>query len=165
MVPPPANSEITFEPATTDDAPALVDAQVRAFHSDAVTYPGVGEDGPPGYDSEVETLRKIAKHTVYKIVADDVIVGDIVLYESEPGHNHLDILAIVPEHHNHGIGSRALAFIEERHPADVWSLDTPGYATRNQYFYEKHGYIKVGEQTFDGGFTLFNYEKRDRGFA
>nr|MCU0480744.1 GNAT family N-acetyltransferase [Anaerolineae bacterium] len=66
---------------------------------------------------------------------------------------------IDPPYHGKGIGTLAMQFIETMHPATKWSLDTPIYATRNQHFYEKLGYIKVGETIEAGGLVLFSYEK------
>ncbi len=41
--------------------------------------------------------------------------------------------------------------------ADVL-LDTPSYAVRNHHFYEKLGYVKVGEDARDGS-SLIAYQK------
>jgi hypothetical protein len=45
--------------------------------------------------------------------------------------------------------------------ARKWSLDTPYKSYRNHYFYEKHGYVKVGETQpeKENEFYLFLYEK------
>ena len=151
---------IAFEHATAADVEALVKAQISAFHYDAVLYPGVEEGGPPGYDSVEATLKKIIEDEFYKIVVDGQIVGGIILFEREPGHFHLDVLNIVPEYQNYGIGTQAMKFIEQKYPATKWTLDTPAYAIRNQHFYEKFGYVKVGEKYEADVFLLFAYEKR-----
>lgn len=150
--------KITFEPATPDDAEALVRAQVAAFHDDARLYPGEPEDGPPGYDSVAVMLRKIGQGAVTMIVVDGQIVGDIIVYDEGEGTYLLDVLAIDPAYHNKGIGTLAMLHIEKVYPAKKWILDTPGYAVRNQHFYEKFGYVRVGEQQMEG-FTLLAYEK------
>jgi ribosomal protein S18 acetylase RimI-like enzyme len=150
---------IRIEKATPADAPALVELQIRAFHHDAVLYPGVEPDGPPGYDSVDHTLRDIAEVPCYKILADDRIIGGIVVFERTTGHFHLDKIFIDPEYQGRGIGSQAMRFIEHAHPAALWTLHTPTYAVRNQHFYEKHGYIKTGEENLHD-FILFAYEKR-----
>lgn len=151
---------VSFERAAPDDVEALVQAQIRAFHYDSVLYPGVEEGGPPGYDSVEATLKKMTENEFYKIVVDGQIVGGIILFEREPGHFHLDVLNILPEYQNYGIGTQAIKFIEEAHPATNWTLDTPAYAIRNQHFYEKFGYVKVGEKYEADDFLLFAYEKR-----
>ena len=150
---------VTFERATPADAEVLVQAQIAAFHDDARMYPGVEAGGPPGYDSVEATLKKIAETEFYKILVDGKIVGGIIVFDKGEGHYHLDVINIVPEYHNLGIGTKAMQFIEQTYPATRWTLDTPTYALRNQHFYEKFGYVKVGEIE-DHGFTLFSYEKR-----
>lgn len=150
---------ISFERATSEDAEALVQAQIAAFHYDEVLYPGVGESGPPGYDSVELALKRMERDEFYKIVVDGQIVGGMILFSKGEGHWHVDLLNIVPEYQNMGIGKQAIAFIEQTYPAAKWTLDTPGYALRNQHFYEKCGYVKVGETEYPE-ITLISYEKR-----
>ncbi len=104
-------------------------------------------------------LQKIHGDEYYKILADGQIVGGIVLYDFGDGHLHLDLLYIDPAIHNQGIGTQAMTFIERTYTATKWTLDTPAYATRNQHFYEKFGYVKIGENTEPDGVILFAYEK------
>jgi ribosomal protein S18 acetylase RimI-like enzyme len=150
---------ITFERATPADADDLVKMQIAAFHDDARLYPGVEVGGPPGYDSVEVMLEKIGEAEVYKIVTDGHIIGGIILYDHGQGEMHLDVINIDPEYHNLGIGTQAMHFIEQTYPATKWTLDTPGYAIRNQHFYEKFGYVKLKEENYDG-FILFAYEKQ-----
>lgn len=152
---------IQFEKATADDAKKLLDVQIRAFHHDEVMYPDepLAVGGPPDYDSLDVMLDDIEKQLCYKMVLDGVIIGGITIFNRGGGHYHLHIIHIDPLYHNKGIGSQAMRFIEANHPASKWTLDTPWYATRNQHFYEKLGYIKVGETTESDGFILFSYEK------
>lgn len=150
--------KIAFERATPVDAEEIVRVEIASFHSDTPTY-GVPLDGPPGYTSVDVMLEKIGEAEAYKILADGQIVGGIVLYLHD-NHHHLDLLFLDPAYHNLGIGTQAMQFIEAAYPdATRWTLDTPGYAVRNQHFYEKFGYRKIGEQTFEDGFVLFGYEK------
>ena len=150
---------VTFERATPEDAKALVKAQIAAFHDDARIYPGVEIGGPPGYDSVDVALRNMQESDFYKIVVDAQIIGGIIVAHMGEGHYHLDVLNVVPEYHNLGIGTRAMQFIEQTYPATKWTLDTPTYAMRNQHFYEKCGYVKVGI-TEHPEITLISYEKR-----
>lgn len=151
--------QITFERATPTDAQALVIAQIAAFHHDAQLYPGVVASGPPGYDSIDNALQKMQENDYYKIVADGQIIGGMVVFDYGAGHFHLDLIYIEPDYHDRGIGSQAMHFLEQTYSATKWTLDTPAYALRNQHFYEKFGYVKVGEAD-DDGFILWAYEKR-----
>lgn len=149
---------VTFERATLVDAEELVRVQIAAFHNDAVLYPGVALGGPPGYDSLEHVRQKIEEDECYKIVHDGAVIGVIVVFDLGPQHSHLDLLAIDPAYHNCGVGTRALQFVEQACPAERWTLDTPSYALRNQHFYEKLGYVKIGEEVLPD-ITLFAYEK------
>ena len=63
-----------------------------------------------------------------------------------------------PAHHDRGIGTQAMHFIEAHLPATRWTLDTPIWAIRNIHFYEKLDYVKVGKIEEDD-ITLIMYEK------
>ncbi len=150
---------VSIERAVPADAEALVQAQIAAFHHDAVIYPGVGIGGPPGYDSVTEVLERIQQNECYKFVDDGQCVGGMVIFDLGNGHFHLGVIFIAPDWQNRGIGSQAMTFIEQTYPAARWTLDTPTWAVRNHHFYEKFGYVKVGEQ-HDGDTPLIVYEKR-----
>ncbi|NTU78884.1 MAG: GNAT family N-acetyltransferase [Chloroflexales bacterium] len=151
--------EVTFEPATAADAEALVQIQIAAFHHDSVLYPEVAPGGPPGYDSAEQMRTNIAQHACYKIVHGGRAIGVMVVFDHGEAHTHLDVIAIDPAYHNRGFGTLAMHFLEQAHPAARYTLDTPGWALRNQHFYEQLGYVKVGETTYPD-MTLFAYEKR-----
>lgn len=150
--------QITFEPARDADAKALVQIQIAAFHHDSVLYPEVAVGGPPGYDSVEQMRKNIAQHPCYKIVDGARPIGVIVVFDQGEEHTHLDVIAIDPIYHNRGIGTWAMQFLEQAHPARRYTLDTPSWAVRNQHFYEKLGYVKVGETSYPD-ITLFAYEK------
>jgi ribosomal protein S18 acetylase RimI-like enzyme len=149
---------ITFERATHADAEALVNAQIAAFHHDAVLHPGIGIGGPPGYDSVEHTRTKLGQALGYKMVDSRQIMGGFVVWDMGQGRMHLDLLFIHPAYHNRGIGTRAMRFLEHTYPATRWTLNTPAWAIRNQHFYEKLGYVKVREQALPD-IILFWYEK------
>jgi len=152
---------VRIERATPADAPALLRAQIRAFEHDALIYPGVAVGGPPGYDSLDVLLAHIQTDDTYKIEADGHIVGGMVIFDRGEGRCHLDVIFIDPDYHDRGIGTRAMHYLDEHYAARLWTLDTPTWAVRNQHFYEKLGFIKVGEVQYEDDDTpLFAYEKR-----
>lgn len=151
---------VWFRRAAIHDTGALVSAAVAAFHHDSSLYPGVEIGGPPGYDSPVVIQRKIAEEECFTIVEGERVIGGIVVLVKGNGHYHLDLIFIIPEYHNRGIGTQAMRFLENAYPAaTLWTLDTPTWAIRNIHFYEKLGYVKVGEFE-DGDTSLIAYEKR-----
>jgi RimJ/RimL family protein N-acetyltransferase len=115
--------------------------------------------GPPGYDSVAQMRTHIAQHACYKIVFDGQPIGVIVVFDQHAGHTHLGVIAIDPGYHDRGFGTQAMRLLEQIHLALRYTLDTPSWAVRNQHFYEKLGYVKVGEKTYPD-ITLFAYEKR-----
>lgn len=149
---------ISFRRALPEDAENLVQVQIAAFHHDSVLYPGVSLGGPPGYDSVESTLRQIREMNYYTIRFEERIIGGVGLRDVATGHIHLDLLYIDPEFHNLGLGTLAIEFLESTHPATKWTLDTPDYAVRNQHFYQKFGYVRVGEKPVED-FVLLAYEK------
>lgn len=151
--------QVTFERAGPADAEELVRIQIAAFHHDSVLYPEVALGGPPGYDSVEHMLGSIARHVCYKILLDGRPIGVLVIFDEGAGHAHLDVIAIDPAYHNRGVGTQAMRFFEQAHPAARYTLDTPGWAVRNQHFYEKLGYVRVGETAYPD-LILLAYEKR-----
>lgn len=149
---------VTIERAKPEDAEAIVPLQIAAFHHDAVMYPGVKEDGPPGYDSVDYVRRMIEEEDYYTIKYDGALVGAMSVFAKGEGHWHLDVIFVAPEYHGLGIGSRAMEFLFDRYQAPKWTLDTPTYAIRNQHFYEKFGFVITGEFPADG-ITLYSYER------
>lgn len=149
--------EIRFEKAKLDDAEAILDVQIRAFHDDSRLYPEIPLGGPPNYDSLEVMQADIQKELFHVIYAGDKLIGGIVVFDYGEGHIHLDRIFIDPEYHNQGFGTKAMHFYEESYPAKKYSLHTPLYAIRNQHFYEKFGYKKIKEEIYD--IVLIYYEK------
>lgn len=147
---------VIIEHATPDDLETLVRVQIAAFHSDATYYPGVELGGPPGYDSRDANREMMQTSDYYKLIVDGQIAGGFNVYDKGEGVYHLGVLYVHPNYHNQGVGSAAMQYIAAAYPAKTWTLDTPGYATRNHRFYEKHGFVKEGER-LDGGFLLIEY--------
>jgi GNAT superfamily N-acetyltransferase len=150
---------VLFKRAETNDADELVRVMVKAFHHDSILYPEIAIGGPPDYDSPSVMRQKIVENECYKIIDGEYIIGGIALLIKGNGHYHLDLIFIAPNYHNRGIGTKAIQFIEYTYPATRWTLDTPAWAVRNIHFYEKLGYVKVGEFE-DDGTALIAYEKR-----
>ncbi|NDJ79049.1 MAG: GNAT family N-acetyltransferase [Chloroflexi bacterium] len=148
---------IAFERATPDDAPALTEVQTRCFDDDARRFLDQPSGGPPGYDSEEwQVMIMQQAHAYYKILDGEQIIGGIIVFQYGKSRYELGRIYLDPDYQDRGIGTRAMQFVEGAYPdAEVWQLETPTWATRNQHFYEKLGYVKVSETGDD-----VNYEKQ-----
>ncbi|MNI68764.1 Acetyltransferase (GNAT) family protein [compost metagenome] len=86
----------------------------------------------------------------------------IVFPDSGQDKCHLGRIFIDPLHQNRGYGQAAFRFLFESYPAaQIWTLDTPSWAIRNHYFYQKLGFMKTGEiLDTQSGETIIEYERR-----
>ncbi len=150
---------VQFQLTQEDDAAQLTAIQKRAFDSQVPPeMPDLG--GPPGYDSVDHQIDMMRRGPYYKVLVDDAIVGGIILDPKSPNHCHVEIVFIDPLLHSQGIGTQAFHWLEATHPQyTLWTLRTPAFHKRNQRFYERLGYVKVGETEVFPGFILFLYEK------
>lgn len=97
----------------------------------------------------------------FKIFEEERLIGGYVLFSLEDGSVELGRAFLEPESQNRGIGGELLRHAEDAFPATSrLVLDTPAWNERTRHFYEKAGYVKVGEIDTGEGFTLFQYEKR-----
>ncbi|MFA6845214.1 MAG: GNAT family N-acetyltransferase [Sphaerochaetaceae bacterium] len=73
----------------------------------------------------------------YRILLNGRKVGGIILnINNGTHHNNLEILFVMPEAHNKGIGQAAWKAIEALHPETVvWETCTPYFEKRNIHFY------------------------------
>ncbi|HEX3046594.1 MAG TPA: GNAT family N-acetyltransferase [Bacillota bacterium] len=152
--------EIIFEKAKLDDALELIEVQNLSFQADFEKY---GEC--PSYQETPENMRDmIQKAIVYKILVcereNNRLIGDIIIRKRADGSYYLRTIAIIPSCQSLGIGTKAMAFMEQDNPGGTfWCLTTPEGTPRNRHFYEKLGYHKVGEYRRSERLTLIEYKK------
>jgi GNAT superfamily N-acetyltransferase len=141
-----------FELATPADATDLTAVCTRSFNDAHRSQ--FGEDGgPPGYNDIAWHEKAIQGGHYYKMVEEGQIIGGMIVRPRKEYVYHLSPLYIDPAYHNRGIGKQAMYFLETAYPDAVkWTLDTPEWATRNIYFYEKLGYQRV---RLEHGFVAF----------
>jgi ribosomal protein S18 acetylase RimI-like enzyme len=155
-----AEHAIRIELASESDAETLAAISRRAFEHD-VHYGAPRSGGPPGYDSPEWQLEAMRSGRLFRVVAADRVIGGFVLFRLEDGSVELGRAFIEPERQNRGIGSELLRYAEGVFPETVRIvLDTPDWNLRTQHFYEKAGYVRIGEIDTGEGFPLFQYEKR-----
>ena len=147
---------IKIEKAQNEDAGRLAEVFNQSFYSDYVTY---GEC--PGYNKTEAGMRQsISKNMVYKVTADEEIVGAISV-RRESGHRYyLGALCIIPAYANKGIGQTAMKYLDTEFPdARHWSLETPADKLPNHYFYQKFGY-RITKEYKDGSVAISYFERQ-----
>jgi len=156
---------VGIERATIEDAERLTEIQTRTFEDDnKLKPPGCNMEGPPGYDSVEWNAGWIEKTPYYKILLDDQIVGGVIVFELGEKRYELGRIYVDPGFQNREIGQRAVGLMFEAFPeAEKWTVGTPGWAIRNQHFYEKMGFVKVRETEVDPdlGWSGVEYEKEE----
>lgn len=142
--------------AKVEDASMIQEVQDKAFLADFQKYGHC-----PSYQCPLEKIvYKIQNMIVYLVMLQDEVVGYMVLKELGQGEFHLSHLGIVPEHQGEGIGTKAVKQMIAAHPqAEYWTLDTPNDKSQNHHFYEKLGFVKVGEQDCSG--MILNLYRKD----
>jgi GNAT superfamily N-acetyltransferase len=143
-------SELTlsFEEITEADIPELTEVMTRAFDDDAQKHLGQERGGPPGYDNGDffrEWLFGYEQTVGYKVLVDGKTIGGIIVWILGEGHNILGTIFVDPIFQDTGVGTRTWEFIEGTYPeTKSWRLATPGWATKNHFFYEaKCGFHRV----------------------
>jgi GNAT superfamily N-acetyltransferase len=152
---------LSIKLAEPQDASVLAEVQKKTFDEDARRYQNKEEDGPPGYDSAVWQAEQMNKGHYYKLLKDNVIIGGMIIFSSQEEEYHLGRIFIDPLYQNQGLGHDAFQFLFASYPAaKKWTLDTPAWAVRNHYFYEKHGFVQTGEiQDTQNSESIWEYER------
>lgn len=170
---------ITFRLAQEEDAVLAISLQNQAFFED---YKRFGMC--PSYDRKYEQMLWIINHNQYSeknlseesettedsryydylIYEEDLPVGNIIIKVRNGIECHVSSLCVITSKQNQGIGSKALAFLEETfHYCDTITLDTPADKEENLIFYMKNGFHVVGEvKSCNIWCTLFEKKIKDR---
>ena len=158
------DSQIIIDISTENDIEELSNSLIEAFEDDKALY---GE-APYGDDARKEIKVEIDKNQCYTIKIDNSIIGGVYLFKIDDSKYRLKRLWINKSNQNKGNGTRILKIIENMiKDMKVLTLDTPYKSLRNQHFYEKNGFKKIGERkieaslmkSLDPNFTLFEYMK------
>ena len=146
---------IRFQRAKEIDAAKLVEIQNKAFYEDYVKY-GMC----PGYNRSIESMIKsITTADTFKIIVDNMIVGDIIVSKKGEYEYYLGGICVIPEYENKGIGQKAMTFIDKYYEdAKVWTLETPADKIRNHYFYKKCGF-EITDTIQDGDVAVVIFTK------
>lgn len=145
--------DLQFEPFLESDIPELTGVMTRAFDDDSRKHLGVDRGGPDGYDNG-NFFRKWLfgyKETVgYKVTLNGRAIGGLILWILEGRNNIVGTVFVDPDYQDRGVGTRIWRFIEETYPDTLsWRLETPRFAAKNHYFYEKKwGFTRVDRDSF-----------------
>lgn len=120
------------------DIPALTAIMKRSFDKDSMEFQGQ-PGGPPGYDTG-EFLRKFGTDhpdsTAYKVLADNRIIGSVILWITPEQDNYLGCLFVDSDLHDKGLGFRIWQLVEAAYPGTkTWNTETPAFTRRNHHFY------------------------------
>ncbi len=159
------NLELSFSKIEESDIGVLTIVMKRAFDDDAQRHFGQESGGPPGYD-DGEFFRTwlfpYEESVGYKIMSGEGVIGGIIVWILDQGHNVLGTIFVDPDFQDAGVGGQAWRFIEGEYPkASSWRLSTPTCATKNHHFYVKCGFERVESDPLipvEEGFTIYRKE-------
>ena len=118
-----------------------------SFDADTACHLGADkQDGPSGYHNG-ELLKRVKQDpdlSLY-LLQENGIIGLIV---ANPSKHQICYFCLDPDFIGKGVGTLAWQLFEKRFPVDYWILETPAYSLRNQRFYEKNGFKKIGEKWY-----------------
>lgn len=147
---------ISIERTNVEDAKELINIQKKCFEEDAIKY-----EECPSFNEDTNDFVMMIKNTIfYKTIYGNKIIGDISVRNKGEGKYYLRTICVLPEYQNMGIGHNAIEYIEMDNPGGrIWTLVTLKDNYRNCHFYEKMGYIKVGERKRSDILILVEYRK------
>lgn len=152
---------LTYKTMEQNDIPQLTPIMKAAFDADTKLHTGLEEDGPTGYDTGelLQKLLHLGNAESKVIYADGVMIGGYTIIKDTDIFT-LDMLFIHPDCASNGIGTMVWRDIEKEYTeAKAWMLETPDYSKRNHHFYEKCGFKKIEEHSFEDGAKSFVFVK------
>ncbi|GKX68781.1 GNAT family N-acetyltransferase [Inconstantimicrobium mannanitabidum] len=152
---------IEFRKSEISDAEEIILVKANAFKEEVKMY-GHGPNEKDSVEKERAFIRNIDGNNFSYILLDDgKIIGGIGGVDKGNGNFYLGCIYVALEYQSKGVGSMIMKFLDDKFPnAITWTLETPYLSYRNHHFYEKHGFVKVGQtKPRDDGFFLFLYER------
>jgi ribosomal protein S18 acetylase RimI-like enzyme len=141
---------LKIEQANIRDADELAQLSKQAFDDD-IHYGAPRPGGPPGYDDPVWQRRMMKLGEYYKVLQDGQMIGGVVVSRKKVLEYEVTRVFIAPEHQNQGLGEQVFEFLWETYPLTKrWTLGTPKWNARNQHFYKKVGFEKIGVDRWGG---------------
>jgi GNAT superfamily N-acetyltransferase len=149
--------EVALRRAESDDAAAIADAYLAAFHT-TYDFPLAHTDGQ--VRSWIRDVLVPGEEVWVAVAPDGTVVGLMALSDEM-----LDQLYLAPGWTGRGIGSRFVALARERRPEglDLYTFQVNAGARR---FYERNGFVEVARGDGSGneeGQPDIRYAWRPRG--
>lgn len=131
---------ITVMEATTDDVPAMLCVQKRAFESEARLYNVF--DIPPLTETTAEVSLLFPLYTFFKAECEGRVVGAVRARVTDENACYVGRLCVEPAYQHRGIASRLMDAVEARFQNVFWyTLITGGKSDHNIRFYNRRGYL------------------------
>ncbi|WP_238613342.1 GNAT family N-acetyltransferase [Candidatus Oscillochloris fontis] len=152
-----------IEPATREDAAAILGLQHRAYQREAELYDS--RSIPPLTQTLDALLAEFDDFHILKASIDGQLVGAVRAQISD-GICHIGRLMVEPSYQGRGIGQRLMQAIEAALvPAQCYELFTGERSVRNVALYEYLGYRTVRTAKLNAVVTLVYMQKPCRGEA
>jgi RimJ/RimL family protein N-acetyltransferase len=150
--------EVSIKKTKLDEIEDLLAIQKEVFAEDYALYED--HDSTPVNETTEKLIENIERFFHFTIWLDNDIIGAIDIRPLDDKRLRLSKLFLRNEYQNKGLGSKIIQLMESEFPLiKDWSLYTPYLNNRNHHFYEKLGYIKIGEVQVTEKLQLFKYEK------
>ncbi len=152
---------IEIQPATMEDAPAILALQRLAYQTEAAIY---DDYSLPPLVEELDSLRaQFGFKRILKAVAAGRLVGSVRALQRDDT-CHIERLFVHPDHRRQGIGVALMAAIEAAHPqAARFELFTGHRSADNLRLYERLGYRRFRQERAGDKVTLVFLEKPGKG--
>ena len=129
---------LSFRKFEENDVDLFTQMFKKAFDKDSQIH--LGENGgPPGYDNGGFLKKWFLNKdtTAYAVFKDNKPVGAVnVFINNQTNENYLGNIFVDPDLQDKGLGLVIWRFIEQKFPeTKIWKTDTPGFSSRNHYFY------------------------------
>ena len=149
--------EMQIVPATIDDAPAILDLQKLAYHTEAILYHDWSI--PPLTQTLAELCAEFTDWKILKANRGNRIIGSVRAIERK-GTCSIGRLMVHPQHQRQGIGGRLMQAIESMFPeAAKFELFTGSKSEGNIRLYERLGYHSSRTERLSANLSLVFFEK------